>query len=75
MYYRGNYSVFKANHEKRKPAMTDGIIRIQLVKVRSFSLQFTRNLYSELRKALSLDSMDSIRSINTGKEQMQKACS
>ena len=43
--------------------MTHGI-RIQLFKVRSLSLQFARELYSELRKLYSLDS-DSIR-LNTG---------
>ena len=39
--------------------MTDGI-RIQLIKVRSFSLKIARKLYSELRKLYSLKS-DSIR--------------
>ena len=39
--------------------MTDGI-RIQLFKVRSFSLKIARKLYSELQNLYSLDS-DSIR--------------
>ena len=42
-----------------KPVMTDGI-RIQLFTVRSFSLQFARNLYSEVPNVYSLRS-DAIR--------------
>ena len=48
-----------ASTTRRSPVMTHGI-RIQLFTVRSFSLQFARKLYSELRKVFSLDS-DSIR--------------
>ena len=39
----------------------DGILRVQLCTVRSCSLQFARNLDSESRNVVSLDSMDSVR--------------
>ena len=48
----------------------DGILRIQLCTVRSFSLQFARQLYSEHEK---LYSFDSVPSVNTGRANLEKA--
>ena len=53
--------------------MTHDGIRIQLSKVRSFSLQFARKLYSELRKVVSLDSV-SIRQYRNADPALSPQC-